>query len=71
MAVAYVSDTDILMRADTVRGRQATAHSTSAAGNHGILVRNMSWKWEEWREKCSVQELTPVGGNEWEFAARI
>lgn len=46
MAVAYVSDTDILMLADTVRGRLATAHSTSAADNHGIHVHNMSCKYK-------------------------
>lgn len=42
MVVAYVSDTDILMREDTARDRLATAHSTSVVYNHGIHVRNMS-----------------------------
>lgn len=44
MAVAYVSDTDILMRADTAPDRRAIAHSTSVSDNHGIHVRNMSCK---------------------------
>lgn len=44
MAVAYVSDTDILMREDTARDRLAIAHSTFVVGNHGIHVRNKSCK---------------------------